>query len=279
MRIRALTVSLLAPGAGHALQGRPLRGAVWLGAVWLCVLSSPWTGIVGVGASILAFLGAMIDAAIVDRHETRSSKIVWLFIAGAIAAAIGVRAFYMEAFKIPSGAMLPTIAVGDHIMVAKWRKQPARGDLVVFIYPVDPSKDFIKRVVALAGDQIEVRGGTLYVNGAPATDGAGEPCGLWDYDELRDTWAQKPAVCVPEKLDDRRWVVAQSPRDPAARDLPPTDVPPGHVFVLGDNRHNSQDSRFWGPLPIENIKGKPIFIWWSAGEPEGTRWSRIGRRL
>src|SRR5215475_15376221 len=109
MNVRALLLSLLGPGVGHALQGRPLRGLVWFAVVFLCLLSSPWTGIVGIGVGLLGYLGAMIDAALLQRHESHSSAALWVFLVGWMASAVGIRLFYMESFKIPSAAMLPTM--------------------------------------------------------------------------------------------------------------------------------------------------------------------------
>jgi signal peptidase I len=210
----------------------------------------------------------------------------------AVIVALLLRAFVVEAFKIPSGSMIPTLAIGDHIFVNKfiyglripftttrffeWRK-PQRGEVIVFIYPVDPSKDFIKRVIAVEGDTIEVRNDIVYVNGkeVPHHEIPGDYL-YWDYDETVDRWSQKRARRVEETWGGNTYITLHSPIGRGARDLPETAVPPGHLYVLGDNRDNSQDSRFWGPLPMENVKGKALIVWWSWGEPEGLRWRRIG---
>ena len=218
----------------------------------------------------------------------------------AVLVALLLRAFVVEAFKIPSGSMIPTMAVGDHIFVNKflyglripftkikffeWRK-PRRGEVIVFIYPVDPDKDFIKRIVAVEGDAVEVRHDVVYVNGKEVEHHRlpGEWT-YWDYDENRDKWSQRTSVREDEVLDGHHYITLHNEHGlddsgsmydfPAAQR--PYIVPKDSVFVLGDNRNNSHDSRFWGPVPLENIKGEALVVWFSQGEPEGIRWNRVG---
>lgn len=217
-------------------------------------------------------------------------------IAVAVLIALFLRAFVVEAFKIPSGSMIPTMEVGDHIFVNKFLygiripftkirffdfRKPRRGEVIVFIYPREPDKDFIKRIVAVEGDRIEVRQNRLFVNGKPVPHRplAG-PCWYNDVDEGSGRWSRNPCRKAVEELDGVRYTTIYSPGKPP-RDFPeagaePYVVPPGHVFVMGDNRDNSHDSRYWGPVPIENIKGKALIVWWSSGGPDGIRWNRIG---
>ncbi|GBD04012.1 Signal peptidase I T [bacterium HR19] len=163
----------------------------------------------------------------------------------ALLIALFVRTFAVQAYKIPSGSMIPTLLVGDYILVnrleygiripykgyiVRWG-EIKRGDIVVFVYPEDPSKDFIKRVIALPGEEIEIRKKKIYINGK----------------EIEDPWGF---------FSDNYF---GPPRD----DFGPFKVPEGHVFVMGDNRDESNDSRFWGPVPIENIKGKAFLIYFS----------------
>ncbi|MDX9745034.1 MAG: signal peptidase I [Syntrophales bacterium] len=181
----------------------------------------------------------------------------------AILIAVFIRTFIVQAFKIPSGSMKPTLQIGDHILVNKfiygvkipWLRntiipvtEPKRGDIVVFIYPQDRSKDFIKRVIGLAGDKIEIRNKAIYINDQLYDDGRG--------------------VYVDE------YVIpgALQPRD----NLPPVTVPPDSIFVMGDNRDQSYDSRFWGFVELKDVMGKAFMIYWSWDrENFSVRWSRI----
>jgi signal peptidase I len=184
----------------------------------------------------------------------------------AVILALFIRTFVVQAFKIPSGSMLPTLLVGDHLLVNKFVYgvripfvgerifeigAPDYDDVVVFIYPQDRSKDFIKRVQALPGDEVELRNKVLFINGKQVPDVHGE------YDQ------------IPARS-------ARRPRD----NFGPETVPDGHVFVMGDNRDHSHDSRFWGMVPINDILGKAFLLYWSwdanAFRP---RWSRLGSRI
>ncbi len=207
----------------------------------------------------------------------------------AVLIALLLRAFVIEAFKIPSGSMIPTLRVGDHIFVnkfsyglrlpfTKWwfweRGDPKRGDVVVFMFPEDESKDFIKRIVAIPGDTLELRRHELFVR-----DAAGNPVEIgrrvlpehFTYED-KDPGASGTveAVAVEEKLGEADYTILFRP-DSDRGDFGPVTVQPGHVFVLGDNRDNSHDARYWGPfgdgsvqVPIGNIKGRAMFIWWSS---------------
>lgn len=163
----------------------------------------------------------------------------------AILLALFIRAFVVQAFKIPSGSMEPTLLVGDHILVNKFLygiklpylqttvipiSTPERGDIIVFIYPEDKSKDFIKRVIGIPGDRIQMQDRQVLVNGQPFDDKYGY------YDER-----------------------AGNPN----RSFGPVVVPKDHYFVMGDNRDHSMDSRFWGFVPSEAIKGRAFIIYWS----------------
>lgn len=166
----------------------------------------------------------------------------------ALIAAFLIRGFVVQAFKIPSGSMIPTLEIGDHILVSKfiyWFKEPQRGDVVVFKYPRDERRDFIKRVVGLPGEWLEVRGTTVYINGKPLE----EPYAYYNSSNH-------------------------------AQGFGPAYVGPGHVFVMGDNRDNSQDSRYWGLLDMKKIKGEAFVIYFSwnrSGDlAHKVRWNRTG---
>ncbi len=204
-----------------------------------------------------------------------------------------LRSFLYEPFRIPSGSLKPTLLSGDFILVNKFHygirlpvihtkilanKAVKRGDIMVFRFPVNPSIDFIKRVIGLPGDKISYINKTLYVNGEKApqvfvqraeddNDGAGFVTHVNEY---------------KENLLGVSHAIYRNPEVPAT-DFQDLVVPPGHYFVMGDNRDNSDDGRDWGFVPEENIIGKASWIWmsWnSAGEGiHKIRWARIGEAI
>lgn len=168
----------------------------------------------------------------------------------AVLLALFIRTFVVQAFKIPSGSMKPTLLVGDHILVNKFLygikipftdktlipiSDPKRSDVIVFIYPVDPDKDFIKRVIGLPGDKVEIFGEKVLINDKPFDDKHGF------YSNLSRTAARTGELSH----------------------FGPITVPEGHLFVMGDNRDHSYDSRFWGFVPLSSVKGKAFIIYWS----------------
>jgi signal peptidase I len=273
----------------------------------------------------------------------------------AILIAAFLRGFVVEAFKIPSGSMIPTMEIGDHIFVNKFIygirvpftnfklvdfRDPQLGDVIVFQNPCEPDKDFIKRIVAGPGDTVEIRCNILYVNGeAVPAEVVGEDVSYWDHNEHAGQWHEREFTLHRETLGDATYhtlynvdrpqkdaAIARDPDAPYSRYRDPRDfpdrwvpacdadayrseaererslgvielvapehalagpcapqrhyvVPEGHVFTIGDNRQNSRDSREWGPVPIENIKGKALFIWWSSkpAKAGGIQWDRIGK--
>lgn len=187
-------------------------------------------------------------------------------LAVAFVIAMIIRAFILQAYRIPSSSMEDTLLKGDHILATKYTygltvpfttkkiwgadRIPKRGDIIIFTFPENHAMDFVKRVVGLPGDTIEVREKKVYING-------------------------KPFATPFEKYTDP-FVLSQGPG--RVRDyFGPVAVSPGHVFVMGDNRDQSYDSRFWGQVPIENIKGKALAIYfsWQAEKPWIRYW-RIG---
>jgi signal peptidase I len=302
--------------------------------------------------------------ALVDEHLVQASKsVVREYVESigiAIVIALLLRAFVVEAFKIPSSSMVHTLEIGDHIFVNKFLygvhvpftdtklfslRQPERGDVIVFVNPCD-GRDFIKRIVATAGDTVEVRCNILYINGkAVPEELVDEHCRYWNEDETSHDWTHKTCSLYRDTLDghvfetlhgsglddrDGSPVTKNRPAEDRRRaaehgsgtyadyfdgkDFPigtsdtpdfrelveptclhatnrlpdapidykgkfertvspgqrPPDacgpqvhyvVPAGHVFCMGDNRQNSSDSRIWGPVPVDNIKGKALFVW------------------
>ena len=193
----------------------------------------------------------------------------------ALLLALLIRTFIIQAFKIPSGSMENTLLIGDHILVSKFSygthipneipfldiklfddivlfsKVPQRGDIIVFKFPKDERRDFIKRVIGLPEDFLEVRRQKIYINDK-----------LYEDTHARHTEPASGSSLVP--------------RD----DFGPVLVPEGYVFVMGDNRENSQDSRYWGFLNVQKIRGKALMIYWSWNSIENwVRFERFGKFL
>ena len=191
----------------------------------------------------------------------------------ALFLALFIRAFIVQAFSIPSGSMLETLQIGDYLLVNKFsygirnpftnqiviaNGTPQRGDVVVFIYPKDPTKDFIKRIIGIPGDKIQIINKKLYVN---------------------DTLTETPqAIFKDYHIIDQndQWI---SGSEGSHRDnFGPFTVPPGQLFVMGDNRDHSYDSRFWGTVPIDNVRGKAWIIYFSLDKNKfWPRWDRIAK--
>jgi len=214
----------------------------------------------------------MADSPVPPVTRRESPRTLVLLAAGGallVLAPMLLRLLVMEAFKVPSPAMMPTLLVGDHFFVSKLPFRPRRGEVILFRYPLDPSVDYVKRVVALAGDTVQLRDGHLSINGVdlsrPAPSGTceealeGEPALDWPC----EVWAEGGGSYPYQVIENAR-------HDPFG----PFTVPPATVFVLGDNRPNSSDSRAWGAVPLANVKGSALYVWWSSGGG-GVRWNRI----
>ena len=196
----------------------------------------------------------------------------------AVILALFIRTFVVQAFKIPTGSMEQNLLIGDHLLVNKFvfgpaqsdlertllpMKEIARLDVIVFKYPEEPERDFIKRVIGLPGDRIEVRRKRVFVNGER-------------LDEPYVHYMEEPPPLPEDLAPDDVPVPGGDPRESYG----PVTVPPNYYFVMGDNRDNSQDSRYWGFLPRDYVKGRALIIYWSYdGESgnilTGTRWSRL----
>ena len=193
----------------------------------------------------------------------------------AVVLALFIRTFVVQAFKIPTGSMEPNLLVGDHLLVNKFVFAPTatalerallpvrpveRGDVLVFKFPEDPERDFIKRIIGLPGETIEVKGTQVLVNG---------------------TAIAQPFAHFLLPHDPNAPLIPGDPRE----HFGPYTVPANHFFAMGDNRDNSQDSRYWGALPAHYVKGRALMIYWSfddapagggAGQIlSGTHWSRL----
>jgi signal peptidase I len=192
-----------------------------------------------------------------------------------------LRSFIVEPFRIPSGSMLPSLHIGDFILVNKFsygirlpviNKKvadtglPQRGDVVVFRFPRDESINYIKRVVGLPGDRIVYEGKKLYINGQLMPQ---QEAGA--YTVQQDGELMYEALRLAEKLDAVTHDILLTPRaDPGPS--PSYTVPAGHYFVMGDNRDHSNDSRYWGSVPEENLVGKAFFIWFSWDSSGANQW-------
>ncbi len=200
-----------------------------------------------------------------------------------------LRSFIAEPFRIPSGSMMPTLLVGDFILVNKFaygvrlpvlntkvidNGEPKRGDVVVFRYPLRPSDDYIKRVIGLPGDKISYYNNMLYINGEPMPQ---QPVAI--YQGVGRGQAMTGANVHEEKLADVTHQVLLDPNRRFNR-RHEVVVPPGQFFVMGDNRDHSNDSRYWGFVPEDNLVGKAFLIWMNW-DPKGGVFdsSRVGQKI
>jgi signal peptidase I len=199
-------------------------------------------------------------------------RLLWEYVEAIVTAlvlALLIRAFIVQAFKIPSGSMIPTLLIGDHILVNKFLygtkipftdkkflvfRKPEKGDIIVFEYPVNPDKDFIKRVVATEGDVIEERDKVIYINGKA----------------IEESYIQHSDSNIRFNSE-----FGMNPRD----NFGPITIPEEKVFVMGDNRDASYDSRYWGFVDLKSIKGKALIIYWSWDPNSWVRFNRIGRLI
>jgi signal peptidase I len=237
-------------------------------------------------------------------------NVIWENVKGfaiVIAVFLAFRAFIAEAYRIPSGSMIPTLLVGDWLFVNKMvygphvpftekslpgYRTPTKGDVVVFVSPYqgdearlgnDPTPTLVKRLVGTGGDTLYMRNAVLYVNGVESD---------------RPASAISPALQVPAQPDypdqlfawQKRYALAQSrfgaaPAEPSHDNWGPIVVPANHFFMMGDNRYDSKDSRYWGFVPRENVRGRPMFVYYSYNADDSDRplpfitdirWSRIG---
>jgi signal peptidase I len=272
--------SLIRPGLGQIYNGQACKGLTLLLLSPLLVSVAPLA--LDAGNVVLAFLSivavgigffvyAISDAIMTARrlrveyalHKFNKAIVYigiiatffiaehWLF--GSLSPKY-IKQNYIQAYRIPSASMTPTLLVGDRILVDRRpaARTPKRGDLIVFEYPVDPKKDFIKRIVAVGGDTVLIKDKGLFVNG---------------------TLQMEPYVIHD---DSRILSAAQSPRD----NFGPVDVPNGSFFVMGDNRDHSYDSQFWGFVEQSRIKGIAKGIYWSRDNDKGViRFDRIGCKI
>jgi signal peptidase I len=226
-------------------------------------------------------------------------------IVGALAIFLVLRAFLVEAYRIPSGSMIPTLLVGDWLFVNKAiygahvpfsraslpaYREPRRGDVVVFVSPFqadedslghDPTPTLVKRLVGTPGDTLYMRNAILYVNGIAQRQGFGAT--PTTNPELANS--VDPLFSWQKKVGLKASRFGPAPAQPTHDNWGPFVVPPSRLFMMGDSRYNSKDSRYWGFVPRENVRGKPLFVYYSYNADDSDRplpmltdirWSRIG---
>lgn len=263
-------LTLILSGLGQLYAGEPWRAlAVHLGSVALLVgailivLPRTFPGlIVFVLAELSYRLWSMWDAARIARRKQDYeiqpyNRWYWYVVAVLILNVfLGPRLAdlsSLETFKIPSSSMAPAVRIGDRLVadMTYYRSvRPSRGDLAIFVFPLDPDRQLLKRIVGLPGERIEIRDKVIYINGQRVED----PWGYYRRDQPAFRGSFPPGSQDPDNL---------------AADTIPGD----QVFVIGDDRDNSYDSRFYGPVPLSSLLGRPLYVYWS---PDG---SRIGTSL
>jgi signal peptidase I len=318
----ALTNLVGGPGFVQGLTNRKLATAISVGA-WVVAVAATMLTVWALVLWAAVMIGSMVDAFVGTRRS--APPIRWNgFLAGGVvvfmvAFMFVVRVFALEAFKFPSSSMEPTFSVGDHFFANKLARSPDRGDVIVFAQPCQPERDYAKRVIAVAGDTVEVRCDRVYINSSMLdeqlvarqtsyqdySEGYGDREGEWISREVsryreshgghtyetfhspeRPTRDEHRANIVDENFKDfpsatlrhcassdtseaaassnqQPGKIVEVTRMPSAPCKPFRHyvVPDGHVFVMGDNRDNSNDSRFWGSVPVENVRGRIIGVW------------------
>jgi signal peptidase I len=280
-RWTAVLLSLDAPGLGHLAIGYPGRMVAWYSCI-VAILAvtvvgtlrgAPATILLALVVALVLRLAAAVHTLLLDRPPTlpRPRHVVIMVVGFSLfwhILAFNLRSHVMEAFQIPTSSTYPTLLVGDHVYVSKLDRGYGRGDLVVFRFPMDPKTKYVKRIVGVAGDEIQIRDGVLIVNGTPTPrTRTSYPCALADGGSC---------VIWEEELAGHHYQVAH---DFSVADFGPVIVEPGQVFVMGDNRENSSDSRVWGGVKLELMVGKVIGIWWSKVPHGDVRWERLNLRV
>ncbi len=285
----AALMTVLATGLGHLYSGKPKRGLILVGiGIFLNIILLGILVIVAPNISLLILLlivafafglFCVVDAFLIAKRYKENYELTkynrWfvylgyfvIFILISEFVSLGIKTTLFVSYKTPSRSMIPTFLVGDHILVNKFvygvkmpvsRKtiipvsDPQRDDIVVFIFPNDRTKDFIKRVIGIGGDKIEIINKKIFINDK----------------EYKDSHAIF--------TDNLILPASMQPRD----NFGPVTVPPNSIFVIGDNRDESLDSRFWGFVDLKDVKGKAFMVYFSLDRGEKkVRWDRIGLKI
>ena len=259
-------LAILGAGLGHVVM-------LWAAFVGSVVAGSPrfvWTFFVlFVCVRIAAILETVSISVAAAAAQTMSIVLIVIGMSALsyISGEVGTQ--LARAYRMPTPSMYPSLEVGDRFLSSRILGKLQRGQVIVFSYPRDRTKSYVQRVVGLPGDSIAMRRGTLILNGRsidkrPVSD----PCGTLEIQ----------CTIWEEAIDGNTYKVMMNSQlfDPKSREFGPVIVPDDQLFVLGDNRDNSADSRYWGYLPMELVQAKPKFIYWSYGD-EGIRWNRINK--
>jgi signal peptidase I len=293
----AVVLSLIMAGLGQIYCGRIIRGLVFalLCTVPFAVIAGLFIHEAAVKLSLMLITGfvsvvslvAIIDSWYLAKHTKPDYELkdynrwfvyllLWLISMGGSATyGLYFRDNYMEAFRVPTTSSYPTILPGDRFLANKLAyrsKDPQRGDLVVFVSPQNRRTNYIKRVVALAGDTVEIKDNDLYINGQKL-----------EHTKINGSILNKIKVEVRDKILEgdvyeetnngaKYRIFLKSKDEPNSPNFAKVTVPDYHCFVLGDNRDMSEDSRHFGPLPLATIKGRADYLYWPAKD-----WSRFGR--
>ena len=288
----ALLLGLFLPGLGQIYNGQLNRAAWFMLGFWvfgipllgLLVRYFPdeWTASLmlgSIGLALIIWLLGCLDAFIQARYRADYRAAAWqgagtyLFLILLVTVCLfpllaqQIRKHWIEPFRIPSASMDPALIAGDFIYADKHYNclgcEPSmqRGDIITFTYPNNRSMGYIKRVIGLPGDQIKIRGQTVTVNNTALTVASTR---------------QQGAVVVQERYEQRQWpVIWKNPR--AVLPVTEVTVPAGQIFVLGDNRSNSNDSRYFGTVPLADVTGRARQVWFSYNsELGGLQWDRVG---
>lgn len=317
--------NLVAPGFAQAVLGKRRAAVVWAALATVPALLGIWSVWLPTLAMLVRAAGLVVGIVTVIRVAERDTKTAWWSTVSIAVLVAGLGSFVwlkwtVEGFKIPSSSMYPTLTIGDHVYVDKlspsWHA-PERGEVVVFRYPCAPDRDYVKRVIALAGDMVEVRCNVVYVNGtAIANQLVKQNDSYKDYDEQDHRWFERACNRVRETHGGHTYEVFQAVGYNDLRDFPDvgrpfapscsqgqfydrparSDVPLGSVvvtkpnaaacepqahyvvpaktiFVMGDNRNNANDSRYWGAVPLDAVIGRVTGVWLNV--PPGGSWGDI----
>lgn len=324
MRLGLALVSILLPGEAHGQVDRPRAALVWALAGALTLLLAPltiWALFASLAVRLACGVTSFVQLGGVPRTGGWGTKAALTATVVGIAP-LAVAAITLQTFRAPSSSMLPTIDIGDHVLVSRfpyWIGSPKPGDVIEFDQPCEPNRQYFKRVIATGGQTVEVRCSVVYIDGKPLPAALVDAQATYDdYDEMNKKWFPRPASAYDETLGDRTYRIYAPPDRPKAtsdmHDFPRLDggreppscasdpmsrgatiqkpgelvetkhdaqpcepqlhyvVPADHLFVLGDNRGNSNDSRYWGSVPISLVSGRAIGIF----RAEHAGWGHVG---